>query len=69
METELRMHEEGPQLNIEPNALKATLKKISNLKTPRFDNIHEFLFKKFTSIHDRFDNELNKWIHKTEIFK
>ena len=42
METELRMLEEGPQVNIHPDGLKATLKKIVNGKTPNLDGIHGF---------------------------
>ena len=34
MKTELRMLEEGLQVNIHPDTLKVTLKKISNWKTP-----------------------------------
>ena len=33
-ETELRMLEEGPLVNIHPERLKSTLKKIGNWKTP-----------------------------------
>ena len=36
------MLEEGPRINIHPNGLKATLKKIANMKTPGLD----FGFKK-----------------------
>ena len=44
--------------------LKATLKKIRNGKTPGLDGIHRFWFKKFTSIHDTFANEMNKYIQQ-----
>ena len=44
MKTELRMLEEYPQVNIQPDGLKATLKKIANWKTPRLDGIHGFWF-------------------------
>ena len=60
IETELRMLEEGSQVNIYPDGLKATLKKIANWKTPGLDDIHGFWFKKFTSIHDRIATEMNK---------
>ena len=69
METELRMLEEVPQVNIHFDRLKAMLETIENWKTPGLDSIHRFLFKKFTSIHDRLATELNKCIQKTEIFK
>ena len=45
METELQMLEEGPQGNIHPERLKATLKKMANWKTPGFDDIYGFWFK------------------------
>ena len=67
METELRMLKEDPQVNIDPDGLKAALKKISNLKTPGLDGIHGFWFKKFTSIHYRLPTEMNKCRQKTEI--
>ena len=44
METKLWILEEGPQVNIHPDGLKATLKKISNRKTPGLDGIHRFWF-------------------------
>ena len=46
METELQMLEESPQVNIHPDGFKATLKKISNWKTPSHGGIHGFWFKK-----------------------
>ena len=67
METELQMLEECPQVNIHPDGLKATFKKIANWKTPVLDSIHGFWFKKFTSIHDRLVTKMNKHIQKTEI--
>ena len=45
METELQMFEEGPQVNIRPDVLRATLKKLSNWKTHGLDGIHRFWFK------------------------
>ena len=62
METELRMLEEGPQVNIHPDGLKPTLKKIANWKTPGLGGTHRFWFKKFTSVHDRLATEVNKCI-------
>ena len=56
METELRMLEEGLQVNIHPDALKVTLKKYSNWKTPGLDDIHGF----------RLATEMYKCIQKTE---
>ena len=44
METDLQMLEEGPQVNIHPDALKATLKKVANWKTPGLDSIRGFRF-------------------------
>ena len=55
------MLEEGPQVNIHPDGLKATFKKISNWKTPGLDGIHRFWFKKFISIHDRLATEMYKY--------
>ena len=40
METELPIHEKGPNVNKNDDRHKATLKKISNLKTTGFDGIH-----------------------------
>ena len=45
--------EEGQKVEIHSDFLKATLKKISNWKTPGYDGIHGLWFKKFTSIHDK----------------
>ena len=42
------------------NSLRATLKKVPNLKTPRHDGIHGYWFKKFTSIHDRIAIKMNR---------
>ena len=61
------MIEEGPQVSIHPDGLKATLKKIANWKNPGLDGIHGFRFRKFTSIHYRLATEMNKCIQKTEI--
>ena len=69
METELRMLEVVPQVNINPNWLKAVLKKVHNWKTPDFDSIHGFWFEILTSIHDRLATEMNKCIHQTEILE
>ena len=62
------MHKEGPQeVNIHPDGLKTTLKKLANWKSPGRDGIHGFWFLKFCSKHDRLATEINKCIHKTEI--
>ena len=63
------MLKEGPQVNIHPDRLKATLKKLRNWKIHGLHGIHGFWFKKFTSIHDRLATEMNKCIQKTEIPK
>ena len=57
METELRLLEESPQVNIHSDGPKTSLKKIANWKTPGFDGIHGFWFNKFTSIHDKLATE------------
>ena len=41
-ETELRMLEEGTQVNIHLDGFKATLKKIANRKTSGLGGIHGF---------------------------
>ena len=64
MESELRMLEEGLQVNIHSDGLKATLKKIANWKTTGLD-----LKKKITSFYDRLATEMNKCIQKSEIPK
>ena len=46
---------------------KKTLKLISNLKTPGHDGIHEFWFKKFTSIHDRLALEMNRYLQEAQV--
>ena len=61
------MLEEGPLVNIHSDGVKATLKKIAHWKIPGLHGIHGFWFKTFTSIHDRLDTEMNKFIKKTEI--
>ena len=67
MDTELRMLEDGPQMNIHPDGLKATLKKIANWKIPGQNGIHEFWFKK--SPPNTTDLQL-KWINaETEILE
>ena len=60
MEIELRMLEEDPQVNIHPEGISVTLKKIANRKTPGFNGIHGFWFEKFTFLHDRLATEMNK---------
>ena len=41
-ETELCMLEEEPQVNIQPDRIKGTLKKIAYWKTPGIKGIHGF---------------------------
>ena len=60
MTRELEEHEEGPKVEIHIELPKKTLKKTSNWKTPGHDGIHGFWFKKFTSIHDRLELEMNR---------
>ena len=45
METELRMFEEGLQVNIHSYGLTATLKRIANWENPSLDGVHIFWFK------------------------
>ena len=52
--------EESPKTEMHIDLLKTTLKRISNWKTPGHDGIHDFWFKKFTSIHGRLALEMNK---------
>ena len=61
------MLEEGPKVEIHLDALKVTLKKIPNWKTPGLDDIHGFWFKKFISVHDGLVTEMNKCIQKTKL--
>ena len=58
---ELEVLEEEPKAEIHADLLKTTLKKVSNWKTPGHDGINGFWFKKFTSIHDRLTQEMNKF--------
>ena len=67
MTRELEGLEEGPKAEIHSYLLKTTLKKISNWKTPGHDGIHGFLFKKFTSIHDRQAVEMNKCLQTAHV--
>ena len=61
MTRELEGLEENPKAEIHTNLLKMTCKRISNWKTPSYDGIHGFWFKKFTSIYDRLALEMNKF--------
>ena len=58
---------EGPKAEINIELLKNTLKKISNWKTPGHDGIHEFWFKKFTSVHDRLALEMNRCLQDAQV--
>ena len=59
MTRELEGLEEGPKAEIHIDLLKTTLK-IWNWKTLVNKSIHDFCFKKFTSIHDRQALEMNR---------
>ena len=48
METDLQMLEEGSQVNMHLDGLKATLKNITNWKTSGLEGIHKFWFKKYS---------------------
>ena len=67
MEKELQGLEEAPKAKIRLNLLRATLKKVPNLKTPGHDGIHGYWFKKFTTIHDRLAIEMNRCLEETYI--
>ena len=64
---ELEELEEGPKTEIHIDLLKATLKRISNWKTPGHDGIHSFCFKKFTSIHGRLALEMNRCLQGAQV--
>ena len=67
MTRELEGLEEGPKAKIHMELLKKTLKKISNWKTPGHDGIHEFWFKKFTSVHDRLALKMNRCLQDAQV--
>ena len=67
MTRELEELEEGPKGEIHIELLQKTLKKISNRKTPGYDGIHGFWFKKFTSIHDRLALEMNRSLQDAQV--
>ena len=58
--------EEGPKAEIHTDLLKTTLENI-NWKTPGYERIHGFWFKKFTSIHDRLALEMNKCLQRAHV--
>ena len=60
--------EEGSKAEIHTDLLKATLKKISNWKTPGHDGIHSFWSKKFTSIRARHALEMNKCLQNRHTY-
>ena len=64
---ELEVLEEGPKAEIHTDLHKATLKKISNRKTPGHEGIRDFWFKKSTSNNDRLALERNKCIQKAHV--
>ena len=49
-----------PEVEIHIDLLKVTREIISNWKTPDYDEIQGFWFKKFNSIHDRLALEINR---------
>ena len=59
--------EEGPKAEIHIYLLKKTLKNISNWKTSGHDGIQRFWFKKFTSIHDRLVQEMNRCLQDAQV--
>ena len=67
MTRELEGLEEGPKAEIDIDLIKTTLKKISNWKTSGHDEIHEFWFKKFTSIHDGLGLEMNRCLQGAHV--
>ena len=69
MKIELRKLDKDPQVNIHPNGIKPTLKKIANWKTLSLDGIHGFWFIKFTSINDRLATEMYKCRQKSAILE
>ena len=69
MTRKLKGFEEGLKAEIHSDLFKMTLKKISNRKTPGYDGIHDFWFKKFTSIHKRLALEMNKPLQTAHIPK
>ena len=66
MTRELEGLEEGLKAEIHIDLLKKTLKK-SNWKTPGYDEIHGFLFKKFTSIHDWIALEMDRCLQGVQV--
>ena len=64
---ELEGLEEGPKTEIHIDLLKTTLKWISNLKAPGHDGIHGFCFNKFTSIHGRLAQEMNRCLQGAQV--
>ena len=59
--------EEAPKMEIHVDLLRTTLKRISNWKAPGHDGIHGFWFKKFTSIHGRLAQEMNRCLQDTQV--
>ena len=62
-----RRLEEGFKTEIHMDLLKTTLKRILNWKTPGHDGIHGFWFKKFTSIHSRLAQEMNRCLQGAQV--
>ena len=64
---ELQELEEGPKTEIHTDLLKTTLKKVSNWKTPGHYGKHCVWFQKFTSIHNRLAQEMNKCLQTAHV--
>ena len=67
IERKLQRLEEGLKAEIHIDLLKTTLKRYQIEKTPGYDGIHGFWFKKFTSIHDRLALEMNKCLQTAHV--
>ena len=64
---ELEGVEDGPKAEIYINLLKTTLKRMPNWKMPGHDGIHSFWFKRFTSIHNRLAQEMNRCLQGVQV--
>ena len=64
---ELDRLEEGLKMEIHVDLLTITLKRISNWNAPGHDGIHGFWFKKFTSIHGRLAQEMNRCLQDVRV--
>ena len=69
MEKELQSLNEGSKIKIHLNSCRTRLKKVPNWKTPGHNSMHEFWFKQFTSINNRFAIEMNRFLEEINIPK